>query len=99
MFGPDRRLATCGTIALCLIAGVAVAGPSGLMSWSETLRQRDVRAAQLATLEEQRTILAHRVGLLSPDAADPDLVSELIRKDLNVVRPDELVILLDESEP
>ena len=35
-----------------------------------------------------------QVDALNPNSADPDLVGELIRKNLNVVHPDEVVILL-----
>lgn len=43
-------------------------------------------------------MLRHRVALLNPDQADPDLVTELIRKNLNVVHPDEVVINLETAE-
>ena len=97
LFRKDRRLRTGGIAALCFVAGLALVGPSGLLSWSEALSLRDARAAQLATLTEKRDALQHRVSLLAPDAADPDLVSELIRQDLNVVRPDEKVIMLEDT--
>ncbi|WP_237487350.1 FtsB family cell division protein [Parapontixanthobacter aurantiacus] len=96
MFRKENRTRTVGMGAMGLIVGLALVGPSGLLSWSETLRLRDARAAQLAELEERRDELQHRVTLLSPDSADPDLVSELIRENLNVVHPDEMVIILDD---
>ena len=80
--------------ASCFIAGLAIAGPSGVLAWSENLRLRDQRAAQLAVLEEERATLEHRVILLDPNSADPDLVNELIRENLNVVHPDEVVVTL-----
>ena len=43
-------------------------------------------------------MLRHRVALLDPDQADPDLVTELIRENLNVVHPDEVIINLDPAE-
>lgn len=81
---------------LLLIGGLAIAGPSGLLAWSENLRLLDQREAQIAQLEEERNELKNRVALLDPDQADPDLVGELLRSNLNVVHPDEVVITLDE---
>lgn len=79
---------------ICLLGGLAIAGPSGLFAWSENLRLRDQRSAQLATLIKERDALDHRVRLLDANGADPDLVSELIRKNLDVVHPDEVVVVL-----
>jgi len=35
--------------------------------------------------------------LLDPEAADPDLASELVREQLGVMREDEIVITLDDE--
>lgn len=91
----ERRFRTAALAGVCLLAGLSVIGPSGLLAWGENLRLRDDRAARLAILQEKREHLKHRVELLSPDNADPDLVSELIRQNLDVVHPDEKVIILD----
>ena len=80
---------------VCLISGLAIAGPSGLIAWRENAQLREQRDAQLAALVQHRDMLRHRVALLDPDQADPDLVTELIRKNLNVVHPDEVVINLE----
>lgn len=79
---------------ICLLGGLAIAGPSGLLAWSENLRLRDQRSEQLAMLVKERDALDHRVRLLDANGADPDLVSELIRKNLDVVHPDEVVVVL-----
>ncbi|WP_345719562.1 FtsB family cell division protein [Qipengyuania qiaonensis] len=78
------------------MGGLAIAGPSGLLAWSENLRLLDQREAQLAELEAERSALKNRVALLNPDAADPDMVGELLRSQLNVVHPDEVVIKLED---
>ena len=80
---------------LLLIGALAVAGPSGLLAWSENLRMLDQRRAQIAQLEADRAELQQLVNGLNPDHADPDLVGELIRENLNVVHPDEVVISLE----
>lgn len=83
---------------LLLLAALAIAGPTGLLAWSEKEKQLDQRAAQIAQLEAERDELRNRVDLLDTDAADPDLVGELLRKDLNVVHPDEVVITIEEAK-
>lgn len=82
--------------ALLVMGGFAIAGPSGLLAWSENLRLLDQRKAQLAATEEERIALANKVRLLDPEHADPDMVGELLRSQLNVVHPDEVVIQLDD---
>lgn len=83
---------TFALVALLVIAGVAVAGPSGVLAWSENSRLLKEREAELAQLTARRDELRNRVELLDPDHADPDLVGELLRKNLNVAHPDEIVI-------
>ena len=83
---------TFALVALLVIAGVAVAGPSGVLAWSENSRLLTEREAELAQLAARRDELRNRVELLDPDHADPDLVGELLRKNLNVAHPDEIVI-------
>lgn len=83
---------TFALVALLVIAGVAVSGPSGVLAWSENSRLLKEREAELAQLTARRDELRNRVELLDPDHADPDLVGELLRKNLNVAHPDEIVI-------
>ena len=82
--------------ALLVLGGLALAGPSGILAWSENLRLLDQRQAQLAELQEDRAALENKVALLHPDHADPDMVGELLRSQLNVVHPDEVVVKIDE---
>ena len=92
-----QRLAQNGALfALLVMAGLAIAGPSGILAWSENLRLLDERRAQLAAAEDERRTLANKVALLHPDHADADMVGELLRSQLNVVHPDEVVIKLEE---
>ena len=41
------------------------------------------------------TDLKHRSALLDPRKADPDLGEEMIRKDLGLIRADEVIVPLD----
>lgn len=90
------KLAQFGALAiLLLLGGLALAGPSGLLAWSENLSTLEQRKAQLEALSEERDELRNRVALLHPNHVDPDLAGELIRRNLNVVHPDEVVIKLN----
>lgn len=82
-------------VSLLVLAGLALVGPSGLLSWSENRRLLDQRLLEIKTLSAQRDELRNRVALLNPRDTDPDLAGELLRKDLNVVHPDEVMLLLN----
>ena len=79
-------------VALLVLGGVAIAGPSGLLAWSENSRLLKERKVELAQLGARSAELRNRVDLLDPRHADPDLVGELLRRELNVAHPDEIVI-------
>jgi cell division protein FtsB len=87
---PALALIVVGTFA-----GHAVAGPNGILAWGGYHRALLERQAELAQLEAQRAQLRHRSALLDPRKADPDMADELVRKDLGLVRPDEVIVPLD----
>ena len=103
MGGPNRIFALIRRVALPALAlivvgtfaGHAVAGPNGLLAWGGYHRALKERQVELAQLEEQRAKLRHRSALLDPRKADPDMADELVRRDLGLVRPDEVIIPLD----
>jgi cell division protein FtsB len=80
---------------LLFLLGIALAGPSGILAWSEYNRTLAEQQVQLDKLKAERDVLKNRVALLNPNNVDPDMAGELLRKDLNVVHPDEMVILLN----
>jgi cell division protein FtsB len=82
-------------VFLLILGGFAIAGPSGVIAWSEQQRMLEKREAELAVLAEEREQLRNRVQLLDPRHADPDLAGQLLRSQLNVAHPDEMVMLLD----
>ena len=80
---------------LCLLLALAawvVMGPSGLVAWGENHQLLVQRQQQLAQLTARRNELKNRVTLLDPAHADPDLTGDLLRSNLNVVHPDEMVL-------
>ena len=92
---PDQVKQGFALAGLLALTALAIAGPTGLLSWSENATLLEQRQAQIQILTEQRDELRNRVAMLDPEGADPDLVGELLRKNLNVVHPDEVVITVD----
>ncbi len=88
-FWPALALLVVGNFA-----GYAVAGPNGLLAWGGYHRDFNERKTELAKLEAEREQLRHRSGLLDPRKADPDIADELVRRDLGLVRPDEVIVPL-----
>lgn len=80
------------TALLLLFIGYAIVGPSGLLAWGDYTRQLKDRRAELRVVEAKRAELANRVALVDPRHADPDMVDELLRRKLNVVHPDDVVL-------
>ena len=92
------RRAAMPALALIVVgtfAGHAVAGPNGILAWGGYHRALLERRAELAQLEAQRAQMRHRSALLDPRKADPDMADELVRKDLGLVRPDEVIVPLN----
>ncbi len=93
------RRAALPALAILIIAnfvGYAFVGSNGIFSLGDYRRLKAERSVELAQLEEERTRLAHRAELLDPRRADPDLADEMVRRELGVVRPDEVVISLED---
>jgi cell division protein FtsB len=92
------KRAALPALAILIIAnflGYAIMGANGIMSWGDYRRQKAERLVQLAELSAEKTRLAHRSALLDPRRADPDLADELVRKELGLVGPNEVIIPLD----
>ena len=93
------RRAALPALAILIIAnflGYALVGSNGVLSWGDYRRQKAERQVELVALEAERARLSHRAALLDPKSADPDLADELVRKELGLVRPDEVVIQIED---
>jgi cell division protein FtsB len=88
-------LPALAVVVVGTFAGHAVAGPNGLLAWGGYHRDLAQRKTELASLEAERDRLKHRSALLNPKKADPDLADEMVRKDLGLVRPDEVIVSLE----
>ena len=96
-FGLIRRAAlpALAMIVVGTFASHAVAGPNGILAWGGYHRALQERQAELAELQQQTAQLKHHSKLLDPRRADPDMADELVRKNLGLVRHDEVVIPLE----
>jgi cell division protein FtsB len=91
-----ERLTQALALACLLVMGAWITiGPSGILAWSENSRLLADREKQLQQIMAQRDVLKNRVALLDPAHVDPDLSSQLMRSDLNMIHPDEKVLLLN----
>jgi cell division protein FtsB len=90
MFWPALALLVVGNFA-----GYAIAGPNGLLAWGGYHHSLNERKAELAELKAQQAQLQHRAKLLDPKKADPDMADELVRRELGLVRPDEVIVPLN----
>ena len=93
------RRAALPAVALLVVgtfAGHAIAGPNGLFAWRGYSQQLEIRRSELVSLEAERDMLRHKSVLLDPRKADPDLADEMVRKDLGLVRTDEVVLPLED---
>ncbi len=93
------KRAALPAVAFLIIAnflGYAVVGSNGILSWGDYRRLKAERAVELAQLEEEKARLSHRSALLDPRRADPDLADEMVRGQLGLVRPDEVIVEIAE---
>ena len=101
--GPNRIFALIRRVAMPALAviivgtfaGHAIAGENGILAWGSYHHALQQRQAELAQIEQQRAELKHRSDLLNPKRADPDMADELVRKNLGLVRPDEVIVPLN----
>jgi len=91
----EKRIQLLALAWLLMLGALALAGPFGLLSWSEKSAVLELRSAQIAELQHDAAVLANKVDLLDPDHVDPDLASELVRHNLYVAHRDEYVIELE----
>jgi cell division protein FtsB len=88
-------LPTVAIIAMGFFAYNAVLGPNGVMQLKDIKAEVAQKNVEYAALEKRRAVVQNHVDLLDPKrGADPDMVDELARKQLNVARPDEVVVVL-----
>ena len=70
-----------------------IEGDRGARAWREVTQQLRVANQALATVQGERDALAHKVAGLDPNHVDPDLLDQQIRTNLDLVSPNEIVIM------
>lgn len=83
-----------GLTLMAFFGAYAVLGPNGMLAYGDYKRQLTKRERDYAVLDHRRAVLKNRVALLDPDHANPDMVDEMVRKELNVAHPDEVIVPL-----
>jgi cell division protein FtsB len=93
-FGAVRRAAVPAMVLLIVANFLlyALVGQNGILRLADYRALTGERKVELALLVAERTRLANHSALLDPGAVDPDYADELIRRDLGLVRPDEVII-------
>src|SRR3982751_869576 len=92
------KRAALPALAVLIIAnflGYAIAGSNGVLSLGDYRRLKAEKMVELGQLQQEKGRLAHRAQLLDPRRADPDLADEMVRGELGLVRPDEVIIPID----
>jgi cell division protein FtsB len=84
---------------MAFFGGYALFGSNGVLALGDYRHNLAEKQVELDRLEAQKKIIANRVALLDPKKANPDMVDELIRKELGLAHPDEIIIPLDDVEP
>ena len=82
-----------GIAATSYFAYHLVEGDRGLRAWLGVAQELRTAKDELATVTAERDALEHRVAHMRPDHVDPDLLDAQVRRTLDVVSPDEIVIM------
>jgi cell division protein FtsB len=72
----------------------ALHGRFGLYSWLDLSDEIVTVREEVEVLGKERRALEHLVTRLSPDANDPDLLEQEVRRTLGYIREDEVIILM-----
>jgi cell division protein FtsB len=88
LLGPVLGIALTGYFAYHLVEG-----DRGLKAWLRLNREIGTATANLDAVRAERAALDLKVSELRPDHVDPDLLDERIRATLNLVLPDDIVIM------
>jgi cell division protein FtsB len=88
VLGPILGIALTGYFAYHLVEG-----DRGFKAWLRLNQEVRAASANLEALRVQRAALDLKVSNSRPDHVDPDLLDERIRATLNLVAPDDIVIM------
>lgn len=90
-----RAALPCGCLlAIGYFISHAIGGPTGIIAGRDYSREQARLATALTARQQTRAALERQVRLLDPRRVDRDLADELVRGNLNVVAPDEIIVPL-----
>ena len=92
--GPVLGIALTGYFAYNLVEG-----DRGFLAWTRLTHQVRAEDARLDALRAERAALKLKVSDLTPNHLDPDLLDERVRATLNLVGPNERVIMKPAANP
>jgi len=88
LIAPVLGLALTGYFAYHLIEG-----ERGLKAWARVTQELRLAKETLSAVSAERGALEHKVSHMRPEQVDPDLLDSQARRTLDVVSPDEIVIM------
>ena len=88
LVAPVLGLAVTGYFAYHLVEG-----DRGLRAWVRVAQELRLAKETLSAVSAERAALDHKVSHMRPDHVDPDLLDSQARRTLDVVSPDEIVII------
>jgi cell division protein FtsB len=97
LFGYLRRAALPAVCILLIgyFVSHAIGGPTGVIAWKEYKAEHAALQKQALASTEAKAAVDRQVKLLDPRKVDPDLADEMVRRNFNVVKPDEVIVPLD----
>jgi cell division protein FtsB len=90
----DFRQVIAAGGALTIILAWLLFGETGLFAWNDYSRTLNARRTELSELRTEQAALVNRQRLLDPRHVDPDLADELVREEMNLLHPDDIVVPL-----
>ena len=88
LIAPVLGLALTGYFVYHLIEG-----ERGLKAWVRVTQELRLAKETLSAVADERAGLEHKVSHMRPEQVDPDLLDSQARRTLDVVSPDEIVII------
>ena len=88
LIAPVLGLALTGYFAYHLIEG-----ERGLKAWVRVTQELRLAKETLSAATAERAALEHKVSHMRPEQVDPDLLDMQARRTLDVVSPNEIVIM------
>jgi len=82
-----------GISLMCYFGYHLAQGERGLLSWLRLTQEVKAAKVRLADLDGEREAMERRVSLLRSEHLDRDMLDERARATLNLVGPNEIVIL------